>query len=362
MLALLVPTGWQPRALRPACAQKRSYTAHMEGPAYKVGPRWRGPMYKVDVLPPVDEAPLPPKGKGTVLGEESVGIVFELVFRDMKMLSRTALQRPWPVAIGLAQERLDMVVWFARYKAGQCNLRLHDEVARSLDTLPAPGLSGVKSTLSWHRARLRRELDDSRSTLWPTLRTLLQRPSMHERVVQAARTQALQFRESAIPGNRRLTWLGMPRRALTLWLNVWRAWLYGLRWLLVEVARKSGCGALLSGMWQPVRTRLIEEALVHGVECGGWSHSNRDPHPAPRKTRCAAWCLTAALRSHGRRLQRRVEQIEVVQPFQPSRLSGTQGTSPRRLSAASGSARRWTSWLARWRAARSSRPLHRAIV
>ena len=98
-----------------------------------------------------------------MLGEESVGIVFELVFRDIKMLSRTALQRPWPVVFELAQERLDMVVWFARYKADQCNLRLHDEVARSLDSLPAP--RRVKSVLAWHRAGLKTQLVARRKDL-----------------------------------------------------------------------------------------------------------------------------------------------------------------------------------------------------
>ena len=108
--------------------------------------------YKVEVLPPIGEdSSLPQRGKSAVLGEESVGIVFELVFRDIKMLSRTALQRPWPVVFELAQERLDMVVWFARYKADQCNLRLHDEVARSLDSLPAP--RRVKSVLGIDKCR-----------------------------------------------------------------------------------------------------------------------------------------------------------------------------------------------------------------
>lgn len=251
---LLAPTAWHPPAHRPAgrcscTAVQRTSAARMEGP------------YKVEVLPPVgDDTPLP---KGTALGEESVGIVFELVFRDIKMLSRTALQRPWPVVVGLAQERLDMVVWFAKYKADQCNLRLHDEVARNLEPLPAP--RRVKSLLTWHRARLKSELDDSRSDLWPTLRVLLQRPSMHERIVLAARSQALQFKQSAIPGQRRLTLLRLPRRALSLWFAFWHAWLYGLRWVLVEVARRA---SLFADVWQPARTRLIEEALVHGVECG----------------------------------------------------------------------------------------------
>mmetsp|Transcript_26115 Transcript_26115/g.62300 ORF Transcript_26115/g.62300 Transcript_26115/m.62300 type:complete len:303 (-) Transcript_26115:107-1015(-) len=291
---LLAPTAWHPPARRLTSARRRSCTARMGGP------------YKVEVLPPIgDDSSLPKKGKGAVLGEESVGIVFELVFRDIKMLSRTALQRPWPVVIGLAQERLDMVVWFAKYKADQCNLQLHDEVARSLEPLPAP--RRVKSLLTWHRARLAKSLDDSRSDLWPTLRVLLQRPSMHERIVLAARSQALLFKQSAIPGKRRLTLLGMPRRALSLWLAIWSAWLYGLRWLLVEVARRA---SVFADVWQPARTRLIEEALVHGVE-----------------------------------LQRRVDQI---QPFQPRLLPSTQGDAPRPLSAALGSARRWTSWFRRW--------------
>lgn len=289
------PTAWHPQARRPTSAAGRCHgTARMEGP------------YQVDVLPPIDRAaPLP--RKGAALGEDSVGIVLELVVRDVKMLSRTALQRPWPVVIGLAQERLEMVAWFTRYKADQCNLRLHDEVARNLDPLPAP--RRVKRLLTWHRARLKSQLDESRTTLWPTLRVLLQQPSMHERIVLAARTQALQFRESAIPGKRRLTLLTLPRRALSLWLAFWRTWLYGLRWLLVEVARR---GSLFADVWQPARTRLIEEALVHGVE-----------------------------------LQRRIEQIEVAQPFQPSLLPSSQRTPPP-LSAAAGCARRWTLWFKRW--------------
>jgi hypothetical protein len=321
---LLAPTAWHPPAHRPAgrcscTAVQRTSAARMEGP------------YTVEVLPPVgDDTPLP---KGTALGEESVGIVFELVFRDIKMLSRTALQRPWPVVVGLAQERLDMVVWFAKYKADQCNLRLHDEVARNLEPLPAP--RRVKSLLTWHRARLKSELDDSRSDLWPTLRVLLQRPSMHERIVLAARSQALQFKQSAIPGKRRLTLLRLPRRALSLWFAFWHAWLYGLRWVLVEVARRA---SLFADVWQPARTRLIEEALVHGVECG----NDPSPPPAPcneAHRRRPVLCL---------RLQRRVEQIEVVQPFQPSLLPSKQGGAPRPLSAALSSTRRWTSWFKRW--------------
>ena len=266
---LLAPTAWHPPARQPAgrrssTAVQRRCTARMEGP------------YKVEVLPPIgDDSSLPQKEKGAALGEESVGIVFELVFRDIKMLSRTAMQRPWPVVIGLAQERLDMVVWFAKYKADQCNLQLHDEVARNLEPLPAP--RRVKSLLTWHRARLKSQLDDSRSDLWPTLRSLLQRPSMHERIVLAARSQALQFKQSAIPGKRRLTLLGLPRRALSLLLAFWHTLLYGLRWLLVEVARRT---SLFAAVWQPARTRLIEEALVHGVECDN-GHSNPPPHTPP---------------------------------------------------------------------------------
>jgi len=224
-----------------------------------------------------------------VLGEESVGIVFELVFRDIKMLSRTALQRPWPVVFELAQERLDMVVWFARYKADQCNLRLHDEVARSLDSLPAP--RRVKSVLAWHRAGLKTQLVARRKDLWPTLRTLLQRPSMHERIVLAARSQALQFKQSSAPDNRRLALLGMPRRALSLWLAFWQASLYGLRWLLVEAGRRT---SLFPGVWQPARTRLIEEALVHGVECDE-GHLNPSPTPSrpPQPPRVAALCVAS---------------------------------------------------------------------
>ena len=212
---LLTPTAWHQPARRPASrrsctAVPRTCAARMEG------------AYKVEVLPPIGEdSSLPQRGKGAVLGEESVGIVFELVFRDIKMLSRTALQRPWPVVFELAQERLDMVVWFARYKADQCNLRLHDEVARSLDSLPAP--RRVKSVLAWHRAGLKTQLVARRKDLWPTLRTLLQRPSMHERIVLAARSQALQFKQSSTPDNSRLALLGMPRRALSLWLAFWQA-------------------------------------------------------------------------------------------------------------------------------------------
>ena len=331
---LLAPTAWHPPARQPAgrrssTAVQRRCTARMEGP------------YKVEVLPPIgDDSSLPQKGKGAALGEESVGIVFELVFRDIKMLSRTALQRPWPVVIGLAQERLDMVVWFAKYKADQCNLQLHDEVARNLEPLPAP--RRVKSLLTWHRARLKSQLDDSRSDLWPTLRSLLQRPSMHERIVLAARSQALQFKQSAIPGKRRLTLLGLPRRALSLLLAFWHTLLYGLRWLLVEVARRT---SLFAAVWQPARTRLIEEALVHGVECGnGHSNPPTHTHHPHHPVRC--------MEAHRRpvlclRLQRRVEQIEVVQPFQPSLLPSTQTDAPRPLSALS-SARRWTSWFRRW--------------
>lgn len=284
---LLTPTAWHQPARRPASrrsctAVPRTCAARMEG------------AYKVEVLPPIGEdSSLPQRGKGAVLGEESVGIVFELVFRDIKMLSRTALQRPWPVVFELAQERLDMVVWFARYKADQCNLRLHDEVARSLDSLPAP--RRVKSVLAWHRAGLKTQLVARRKDLWPTLRTLLQRPSMHERIVLAARSQALQFKQSSAPDNRRLALLGMPRRALSLWLAFWQASLYGLRWLLVEAGRRT---SLFPGVWQPARTRLIEEALVHGVECGD-GHLNPSPTPSPTTPAsarcCPVRCLTVAL-------------------------------------------------------------------
>ena len=182
-----------------------------------------------------------------------------------------------------------MVVWFARYKADQCNLRLHDEVARSLDSLPAP--RRVKSVLAWHRAGLKTQLVARRKDLWPTLRTLLQRPSMHERIVLAARSQALQFKQSSTPDNSRLALLGMPRRALSLWLAFWQASLYGLRWLLVEAGRRT---SLFPGVWQPARTRLIEEALVHGVECDD-GHLNPSPTPSrpPQPPCVAALCVAS---------------------------------------------------------------------
>ena len=153
----------------------------------------------------------------------------------------------------------------------------------------------------------------------------------------AARSQALQFKQSSAPDNRRLALLGMPRRALSLWLAFWQASLYGLRWLLVEAGRRT---SLFPGVWQPARTRLIEEALVHGVECGD-GHLNPSPTPpCALPHRRPVLCL---------RLQRRVEKIEDRQPYQPSLPPSTQRDAvPRPLSTASGSARRWTSWFRWW--------------
>ena len=247
--------------------------------------------YKVEVLPPArDQEKWDKVPKGTVLSEESVGIVWELVFRDVRMLSRTALQRPWPVVLGLMQERVDLLVWFGTYKADQYNLKLHDEVARSMEAV-LPQVS--KNVLSRHRSRLRRSLDYRRSTLWPTLRTLLQRPSMHERVLQAARNQMAVHRQSGEPGGV-LSLLSMPWRVLSLWVGFWRTGVYAMRWLLVELARRS-----MGWKQQRARTRLIEEALVHGVE-----------------------------------LQRRVESIEGVRPFAPRLLPGAPASGAPRFAAA----------------------------
>ena len=304
---LLTPTAWHQPVRRPASRRScttvpRTCAARMEG------------AYKVEVLPPIGDSSIPQKGKSAVLGEESVGIVFELVFRDIKMLSRTALQRPWPVVIELAQERLDMVAWFAKYKADQCNLRLHDEVARSLESLPAP--RRVKSVLAWHRACLKTQLGHRRKDLWPTLRTLLQRPSMHERIVLAARSQALQFKQSSTPGQPPAGPAGDAAESAL-----------ALARLLASVAVRAALAARGGGAAHLSLPRRLA-AGADQVDRGGPSPRRRvrrwppEPLPHPGPTPSPRALLPCAL-PHRRpvlclRLQRRVEKIEDLQPYQAS--------------------------------------------
>ena len=159
---------------------------------------------------------------------------------------------------------------------------------------------------------------------------------MHERIVLAARSQALQFKQSSTPDNSRLALLGMPRRALSLWLAFWQASLYGLRWLLVEAGRRT---SLFPGVWQPARTRLIEEALVHGVECGD-GHLNPSPTPPcalPHRRLCALPQVAAA---------RRENRGSATLPAKPpAQHAATRYRGPERCL---GSARRWTSWFRWW--------------
>jgi len=196
---------------------------------------------------------------GPVLSDQAVAHVLELVYRDTSMLFKTAVQRPLPVVWGLLQERLPMARWYCNFKYYQWRLAAN----RALTNCSIYRQIAPRSPLDLkkERGRLQFRLDKHRSTLWPTLRALLLRPSTHQRVLQAARTQVAQYRADSPRGYRRL--LRAPRRLFSLWLALIRSGGYGLRWLLVSLP--GPLWLFSAAKRQQVRADLIERALLHGL-------------------------------------------------------------------------------------------------
>ena len=179
--------------------------------------------------------------------------VLELVWRDSRMLFRTALQRPLPVVVELVADRMPMAQWFLRYRLDQASLRHYEALAawepyKKLFPMAARSLPRQLD-------HIERRLEASRVSLWPTLRTLLLRPSTHARVVQAARRQVSAYKAMQTSRERVLR---TPVRVVLLWVGLLRAINYGLKWVFAETI-------LSSQRRQRWRTRLIERGLVYGV-------------------------------------------------------------------------------------------------
>ena len=194
-------------------------------------PRWRPsqPAEPTPVKAEVLSADVLPARQKTALSEDSVTRILEIVWRDTRMLARTAQQRPLPVVWALATDRLPLVQWFASYKVDQWALALNQQVA-AMRISPRSS-----SDLARDRLRLQRQLEARRADLWPTIRALLLRPMMHERIVYAARAQMLDYcaasaaekgaaplDTAAIALSSRLTrmqLLSSPQRIMKLWLG-----------------------------------------------------------------------------------------------------------------------------------------------
>mmetsp|Transcript_30886 Transcript_30886/g.65103 ORF Transcript_30886/g.65103 Transcript_30886/m.65103 type:complete len:359 (+) Transcript_30886:89-1165(+) len=199
----------------------------------------------VDVLP-----------QSAQLSEETVAQIFELVWRDTRMVARTAPRKPG-FAAELVRDRLPIALWYAKYNAERLQLDLNEKLAKSaMFRLIAPHAA---AELHSHRQYLQKKLDCSRAALWPTLRVLLLTQTTQRRVIEAARTQALLF--SARHGRLRIL---SPRRLVMLWASL-LGWLgYALRWLWLDVASR---GSLpFAERRNRLRVHLIERAIERGLE------------------------------------------------------------------------------------------------
>lgn len=240
-----------------------------------------GALHKVEVLPPEAN---PPR-----MSDETVSSILELVWRDTRKvfreyragdLTRTvfhALQgerannqtlTTLPPMSELIEERLPMLRWWLGYSASRQLLALNGYMSR---VSPRAKADRRRESL-----RLRKQIDERRDTLWPTLRALLLTQNMHRRVVNAAQTQiarsygtpSTSFGSGALlaPVKRRSVFFSLvssPRRVLRLWLGlmlaIWHAscWVlneFGLRWILSPRQRSL------------VRIALIERAVARGLE------------------------------------------------------------------------------------------------
>lgn len=211
---------------------------------------------RAEVVIRLPAPPAPPVAGA--LSEEAVARVLEVVWRDSRMILRTALQRPMPVVAELVTDRLPMAGWFLSYRSDQSNLMLNRALiqCKAFRIIAPRAAAATPAEIE----RLERRLELSRSRLWPTLRNLLLRPSTHARVVQAARVQIASLK-AVEAGYKNL--LRTPVRAFFLWVGLIRSLSYGFRWVLVELARR---GSLLSqGRQARWRISLIERGIMYGV-------------------------------------------------------------------------------------------------
>jgi hypothetical protein len=204
-------------------------------------------------LPP--PRPLPVPG---VLSEDAVSRVLELVWSDSRMLLRTALQRPYPIVHELVTDRLPLASWFVRYHL-DLGARRHFE---ALERWPPYRQLFPKAAKSLPREleQVERRLAASRSRLWPTIRTLLLRPATHARIVLAARRQ-ISLANGLHSSRERV--MRAPVQMFLLSAGLIRSVDYGLKWGLIEVARR---GSLVSASRQQRwRSHLIDRGLGYGV-------------------------------------------------------------------------------------------------
>lgn len=226
----------------------------------------------MEVLPPLPSASAPIQGTAaipkpaTALSDEAVQNIFELVWRDTRMLFSTAQKRPLPVVFELAWERVPIAMWFLRDRADKFELSFNEHLQSCpLFRTIAPRAA---ADLKWQRAHVEQRLQESRSTLWPTLRTLLMRPTTHQRVLQAARTQLATYNQASVDVSGLVRVARKPLHVLSLWIALWRWGAYAMRWvfLYLDLSSIPGLGAWSSERRQRVRTRLIERAVEHGLE------------------------------------------------------------------------------------------------
>lgn len=281
VVAFSAVLAWLPRTPPPCRAQfapiAPAANARFERPRLSATTAGDGDVPEVEVLPPA-----PPPAR---LSDASVARVLELVWRDTRKvaseyrvgdLSRTiaglmaangaanqtgaAMDSRRPPWTELVNDRLPILAWWVSYRADLSALACSEFLAASRLSPRS------RADLRRWRTVLERRLDQRRARLWPTLRTLLLTPSMHRRVVTAARSQLLTSHGGDPSLARRRTLaliLGSPVRLLRLWLGAARAVLYGARWLLNEF----GLRWLLSPRRrQAVRVSLIERAIDKGLE------------------------------------------------------------------------------------------------
>jgi len=212
---------------------------------------------RVEVLPPLTGQ------AATALSDEAVANIFELVWRDTRMLFSTVQKRPLPVACELAWERWPIAWWFIRDRMDKLELQLNDE----LQSCQLFGVIAPRAAvdLKWQRERVVLRLNRSRTTLWPTLRALLMRPTTHQRVLQAARTELVTYKQTAGRSRGVARLLNAAVRYGGLWLALWRWALYGLRWLWITAP---GLGPVRRSTErrQRVQTELIEKAIRRGLQ------------------------------------------------------------------------------------------------
>lgn len=255
-------------------------------------------VLEVEVLPPESSEP-PPR-----LSDQSVARILELVWRDTRKVAseyrlgdmsravRWDMSRvtshlregqPLPEALAIARadgsaaaasgdgpppwaelvrDRVPLLRWYVGLKLDQAALAYHE-------WLDATHIS-PRSSADIQRTQtvLQRRIEERRTRLWPTLRTLLLTPSMHRRVVRAAQTQIVTSTGGYSSGALMVRWrpllllLTSPVRLAKMWLAAMKALLYTSRWVLHEFGLK---WLLSQRQRQLVRISLIERAISKGL-------------------------------------------------------------------------------------------------